>query len=118
MFKGLGQMASLMKQAQALGGQMKDMNEKMAQVRVQGAAGGGMVEVECNGLGDVLRVTIDPKLISDGDTEMIQDLLPAAINQAIEKAREQQQEEMGSLAQGLDLGGLGDMLGGADFKQP
>jgi DNA-binding YbaB/EbfC family protein len=112
MFKGLGQMASLMRQAQQIGGQMKEMNEKMAAERVVGAAGGGMIEVEANGLGEVLKVTIEPKLVADGEVEMIQDLLVAAINQASEKAKQVQGEQMGALTQGLDLGGLSELLGG------
>ena len=112
MFKGLGQMASLMRQAQEVGGQMKEMNEKISAQRVEGTSGGGMIKVEANGLGEILQVTIDPQLVQSGDVEMIQDLTVAAINQANEKTKQLQGEQMGALTQGLDLGGLSELMGG------
>ena len=62
MFKGLGILAGLIKQAQQIGGQMGQMTEEMKKRRVTGSAGGGMVEVEVNGLMEVLRCHIDPQL--------------------------------------------------------
>ena len=111
MFKGLGQMASLMRQAQELGGQMKEMNEKISAQRVEGTSGGGMIKVEANGLGEILQVTIDPQLVQSGDVELIQDLTVAAINQANEKTKQLQGEQMGALPQGLDLGGHRSKVG-------
>ena len=91
MFKGIGQIAnigSMIKQAQQLGTQMQGLNDELKRMRATGAAGGGMIEVEVNGLGEVLSCKIDPKLIEQGDVEMIEDLLPAAFNQAHAKSKE------------------------------
>lgn len=110
MFKGLGQMASLLKQAQQMGGRLREMNEKMAGWRVTGSAGGGMVEVELDGLGQALRVSIDPDLMVRGDREMLESLLPAAFNQASAKLKERQMAEMEALGKDVDSGGLEDLL--------
>lgn len=69
-----------------------------------------MVEVEVNGIGDVLRVKIDPALMEEGDREMIEDLIPAAVNQAQAKAKQLHQEAMQSMANGLNLPGLNEAL--------
>ena len=85
MFKGLGQLAnlgSLLKQAQNIGSQMQGLSEQLKGERATGSAGGGLVEVEVNGLGEVIACRIDADLIAKGDGEMIEDLLPAAFNQA------------------------------------
>ncbi len=69
-----------------------------------------MVDVETNGLGEVLRVKIDPQLVANGDREMIEDLLPAAINQASMKAKQLHAEAMQSMTEGLNVPGLNDAL--------
>lgn len=110
MFKGIANMASMLRQAQQMGGKIKEATEQLKTKRAVGSAGGGMVEVEVNGLGDILRIKIDPKLVAAGEREMIEDLLPSAINQAIAKSRELHVELMQSMTQGIDLSGLGDAL--------
>ena len=110
MFKGLGNIASIMKQAQNMGGRMQAINDELRGKKATGTAGGGMVEVEVNGLGEALRVTIEPSLVEKGETEMIEDLLPAAFNQAVAKANQLRVEAMQSLTDGMDLPGLGDAL--------
>jgi nucleoid-associated protein EbfC len=113
MFKGLGNLANLgtlMKQAQEMGGRMQAMQEELRGKRATGAAGGGLVEVEVNGLAEVLAVRIDPSLVAKGDREMIEDLLPAAFNAAQQKARQLHAEAMQSIAGDLPLGGLQDAL--------
>ena len=65
-----------------------------------------MVQVEVNGLGEVLRVQIDPELVARGDREMIEDLLPAAVNPAVEKANQLRLEAIQSMAKDLNLPGL------------
>jgi len=115
MFKGLGNMASMLRQAQQMGGKMEELTAQLKSRRVSGTAGGGMIEVEANGLGDVLKVRIEPTLT---DREMIEDLLPAAINQASAKAKALHMEMMQSLTGGMDLPGLNDMiaqLGGGEL---
>jgi len=100
-------MASMIRQARQMGGKMEEISAQLRVRRVSGAAGGGMVEVEANGLGEVLKVRIEPTLT---DREMIEDMLPAAINQAAAKAKNLHLEMMQSLTGGLDLPGLNDML--------
>ena len=113
MFKGLGQLAnlgSLLKQAQNIGSQMQGLSEQLKHQRATGAAGGGLVEVEVNGLGEVIACRIDPDLIAKGDGEMIEDLLPAAFNQAHAKSKQLHAEAMKSLTEGMELPGLEDVM--------
>ena len=110
MFKGLGNIGSLMKAAQQMGGKVQQVNERLKAARVTGTAGGGMVEIEANGLGEILRAKIDPTLMESGDRDLLEDLLPAAINQAQQKARQLHQESMQSLTEGLNLPGLDEAL--------
>ncbi len=121
MFKGLGNLASLMRNAQEIGGKIGDVSEQLKQRRASGSAGGGMVAVEVNGLGQVLRVTIEPSLVENGEREMIQDLLPAAINEATKKAKQMHVEAMKELTGGLSLPGLDsaiDQFVGGDDELP
>lgn len=111
MFKGLGQMASLLKQAQEIGGKMQQLKEQMVTWRITGSAGGGLVEIEINGLGEATRVKIDPSLFSSGDAELVESLMAGAITQANERLKEKQAQEMGALTGGVDLGMLGDVFG-------
>ncbi len=110
MFKKIGNVFSMMKQAQQMQGRMSEMQEKLSHVRVEGAAGGGLVTVEANGQQKILNVRIDESLLQDSDKEMLEDLLVGAVNQAIDKAREAAAEEMSKLAGDLDLPGLDDAL--------
>ena len=82
----------------------------MKLIRASGAAGGGLVQVEVNGLGEVLRLTLDPSLVEKKDRELIEDLVPAAVNQAVAKAREQQSALMRELTGGLELPGLDEAM--------
>jgi hypothetical protein len=110
-FKGLGNIAELMKQAQQMGGRMQAINESLKSKTIEGTAGGGMVTVEINGLTEVLRCTIEPKLIEQQDREMIEDLIVAATNQAIAHAKRLHAESMKDLAGGISLPGLDEALG-------
>lgn len=110
MFKGLGNIASLMKNAQNIGGKMGEISEELKEKRVSGSAGGGMVTVEANGLGHILSVKLDPVLVEKQDAEMIQDLLPAAINDAIVKSKQLHMEAMQGVTGGLAIPGLDDAL--------
>lgn len=116
MFKGLGNLAnlgSMLKQAQEMGSRMKSLNEELKSKRVVGTSGGGMIEVEASGAGEVLAVRIEPELFAKGDREMIEDLLPGAVNQALEKGRQLHAELMKDMTGDLNLPGLSDAL--ADF---
>ena len=110
MFSGLGNLGSVLKQAQEMGGKLQSINEQMKQQTVSGNAGGGMVEVVVNGLGEVLQLKIDPVLVDKGEREMIEDLVPAAINQAQTRAKQLHTEAMKSLTAGLEIPGLSDAL--------
>jgi DNA-binding YbaB/EbfC family protein len=114
MFKGLGNLANLgglMKQAQEMGAKMKELTETLKSKKVTGSAGAGLVEVDANGVGEILAVRIDPELFAKQDREFVEDLLPAAINNAQEKAKALYAEQMNSLTGGLNLPGLGEALG-------
>ena len=63
MFKGIGDLAGMLKQAQSMGSRMKEMNGQLSAMRAVGNAGGGLVEVEVNGLGEMMRISIDPDLL-------------------------------------------------------
>jgi len=108
--KGLGNLASLVKQAQQMGGKMQGLGEDLKQRRVTGSAGGGMVEIEANGLGELVACRLDPALVAKQDKELLEDLILAATNQALLKARQLHAEAMKSLAGGFELPGLDDAL--------
>jgi DNA-binding YbaB/EbfC family protein len=110
MLKGLGNLGSLLRSAQEMGGKLQAINEQLKAQTVSGSSGGGMVQVDVNGLGEVLRVKIDPRLVEQGEREMIEDLLPAAANQAIQKARQLHADSMQGMAAGLNIPGLDDAL--------
>lgn len=110
MFKGIANIASLMRQAQEMGGKMQESQQLLKSQRVTGTAGGGLVEVEMNGLGEMLKLRIDPSLMENADREMIEDLIPAAVNQAQAKAKQLHVESMQSMTEGLNLPGLDEAL--------
>ncbi len=107
MFKGLGSLTSMMRQAQQMSGKMQEVTERLKDEVATGTAGGGMVEVEVNGLGEVLSLKIDPAM---NDREMIESLVPAAINQAQDKAKNLHREAMQSMTSDLDVPGLNDAI--------
>jgi DNA-binding YbaB/EbfC family protein len=97
-----GQLAGLMKQAQAMQDNMKKMQDQLASVEVEGQAGAGMVKVIMTCKNDVKRVTIDPSLLGD-DKDMLEDLVAAAFNDAVRKAEATSQDKMAGLTAGLPL---------------
>lgn len=113
MFKGISNLANignLMKQAQEMGTKMQALQDQLKARRATGNSGGGLIEVDVNGLGDVLAVRIDPALIERRDREMIEDLLPAAVNAAQAKAKQMHAEAMQSIAGDLPIGGLSEAM--------
>jgi len=110
MLKGLGQFASFMKQAQEIHGRMKDLQEHLRRLKIEGTAGGGMVAIDMNGQQQVLSCHIENSLVESGDREMIEDLVVAAVNQALEKVKQAAAEEMSRIAGGMDLPGLSETL--------
>jgi DNA-binding YbaB/EbfC family protein len=110
MFKGLSNLGALIKQAQQIGGQMQQLGEELKGRHAQGSAGGGMVEVELNGLLEVLRCRIDEQLFARGDRELIEDLVAAAMNQAVAKGKQLHAEALKDLTGGMDLPGVQEAL--------
>ena len=96
------QLAGLMKQAQAMQDNMKKAQEEIAALEVEGLAGGGLVKVVMTGRHDVKRVTIDPTLLGE-DKDMLEDLVAAAVNDAVRKVEAAAQEKMAGVAGGLGL---------------
>ena len=92
----------MMKQAQELQGRMADLQEQLAQLEITGAAG-GMVEVTLNGKGEARKFKIDPAAVNAEDTEMLEDLLLAAFNDAKSKQEQAMREKMSALTGGLPL---------------
>ena len=103
---GLGDFAGLLKQAQKMQQEMGRVKEGLKQRVVEGSAGGGMVTVHVNGNVEVLAIKINPEVIDPNEQEMLEDLILAAVKQAVEKAQELGQSELGKLTGGLSLPGL------------
>jgi DNA-binding YbaB/EbfC family protein len=97
-----GQLAGLMKQAQAMQDNMKKAQDELALMEVDGQSGAGLVKVTMTCKHDVKRVVIDPSLLAD-DKDMLEDLVAAAINDAVRRAEEVSTEKMGKLTAGLPL---------------
>ncbi len=98
--KNLGQM---MKQAQEMQAKMIEMQDQLGAIEVSGASGGGMVVVTLSGKSEMRRIKIDPGLASPDDTEILEDLIVAAYNDAKSKVEARVQEEMAKLTGGLNL---------------
>ncbi len=104
--KGLG---DLMKQAQQMQANMQKMQEDLAKAEVKGEAGAGLVSVVMTGRHDVKRVSIDDSLMSE-DKEMLEDLLAAAVHDAVRKVEQQNRDQMAKMTAGMGIP--------PDFKMP
>jgi len=103
MGKGLG---NLMKQAQMVQQKMGRVQEEMEGRQVEATAGGGMVTATVNGRQKLLSLKIDPQVVDSDDVEMLQDLILAAVNEAINKSQKMMQEEMAKLTGGFNIPGM------------
>ena len=101
--KGMGDM---MKQAQKLQARMLKIQEELAEKTVESAAGGGMIKVVANGRQQIVSIRIEKEVVNPEDVEMLQDLILAAVNDALTKSQEMVAAEMGKLTGGLRLPGL------------
>ena len=101
--KGMGNM---MKQAQKLQSQMMKLQEELADKTVESSSGGGMVTVVANGRQQVVSIKIENEVVDPDDVDMLQDLVLAAVNDALAKAQEMVSSEMGKLTGGLNIPGL------------
>jgi nucleoid-associated protein EbfC len=104
-------MSAIMQQAQQMQQNMARIQEELARKKVTGTAGGGMVTVTANGKSEILSLVIEPAIIVEKDAGMLQDLIVAATNDALRKAREMGKADMGKLTGGLNLPGLSNMFG-------
>lgn len=95
-------MNNLMQQMQGMQEKVQKLQEEIAQAEVTGEAGAGMVRVTMNGRHDVRRVSIDPSLMQE-DTEMLEDLVAAAVNDAVRRVEEHQKEKMAGLTAGMPI---------------
>ena len=95
--------SDMMKQAQEMQKKMKELQEGLANLEVEGSSGGGLVSVKVNGKGEVKKIKIDPSLMKPEETEILEDLIVAAFNKAKKKAEEASAEEMKKMTGGLNL---------------
>lgn len=106
MAKGIGGMGNLLKQAQEMQSRMAKIQEELAQKTVEGSAGGGMVRVTVNGQLALTVIKIDPTVINSEEKEMLEDLIMAAVNDGMRKARDLASTEISKITGGLKIPGL------------
>jgi len=99
-------MGKLMKQAQQLQDKMSKLQEEMADKTIEATAGGGMVKAVANGKQQVVSIQIEKEVVDPEDVEMLQDLVLAAVNDALGRAQEMVSEEMNKLTGGMNLPGM------------
>ncbi len=104
--KGMPNMGKLLKQAQQFQTKMAKLQEELGNETVEASAGGGMVTVVANGNQEVISIHIEPEVIDPDDGEMLQDLITAAVNDALSRAKTMMNEEMGKLTQGMNIPGM------------
>ena len=101
--KGIPNIGNLMKQAQQFQEKMAKLQEEMGNKTIEASAGGGMVTVVVNGQQEIVSIAIDPEAIDPDDAEMLQDLVLAAVNDGLSRAKKMMNEEMGKLTGGLNI---------------
>jgi DNA-binding YbaB/EbfC family protein len=99
-------MKNLMKQAQQLQAKMARMQEEMGQKTIEASAGGGMIKVVANGKQEIVSVHIEKEVVDPEDVEMLQDLILAAVNEALVQSQKMVSEEMSKLTGGMSIPGL------------
>lgn len=96
-------LSQMLKQAQEMQGKVQELQEKLAGTEIEGSAGGGMVKVTLNGKTEMRGIKIDPSLLDPEESEVLEDLIAAAFNDAKVKVEHHMQEEMSKLTGGLNL---------------
>jgi DNA-binding YbaB/EbfC family protein len=99
-------MNELIRQAQMMQKKMLRTQEEMGKKEVEASVGGGMVSVKANCQGEVLAIRIDPSVMESGDAEMLQDLVLAAVNEAVKKGKDMMQSELAQITGGMKIPGL------------
>ncbi len=107
---GGANMQNMMKQAQKMQQQMLQMQQELEEKEYEATAGGGVVKATLTGKKVLRSITIDPEAVDPDDVEMLQDLVVAAVNEALRMAEEDAAGSMGKLTGGMNLGGLGGLL--------
>lgn len=102
--------SNIMEQAKAMQEKMAKVQEDLSKKAITGSAGGGMVMVTANGQGDIISISIEKPVIDPNESAMLQDLIVAATNDAIRKAKELSKEELGQLTGGLNIPGLTNFM--------
>jgi hypothetical protein len=108
--KGMPNMGQLMKQAQQIQTKMAKLQEDLGDRTVEASSGGGMVIVVANGRQEVLSIKIEQEVIDPDDAEMLQDLIMAAVNDALTRAKDMVNEEMGKLTKGMNIPGMPGLM--------
>ncbi|NJC88738.1 MAG: YbaB/EbfC family nucleoid-associated protein [Desulfuromonas sp.] len=103
---GRGGMGNIMKQAQMMKKRMEQLQQELEELRIEATAGGGMVKAVVSGKQQLISLTIDPKAVDPEDVEMLQDLVVAAVSEALKQSQKISEEEMGKITGGLNLPGL------------
>ena len=103
-----GGMNQILRQAQKMQEELAQVQAELANISVEGSAGGGMVKVLANCQNQILEVKVEPEVVNPNDKEMLEDLIVSAVNQALENAQKRAQEEMNKVTGGL----LGNLPGG------
>jgi DNA-binding YbaB/EbfC family protein len=101
-----GGIGNIMKQAQQMQRRMAELQEELEKKHVEASAGGGMVTAVVTGKQELVELKIDPTVVDPDDVEMLQDLVTAAVNEAIKKSQQMAQEEMGQITGGMNIPGL------------
>ena len=101
--KGMPNMGNIMKQVQQFQNNMAKLQEELGEKKVEAASGGGMVTVVANGRKEIVSVKLEPEVVDPDDVEMLQDLIQAAVNDALSRAKAMETEEMSKLTAGMNL---------------
>lgn len=96
-------MGNIMKQVQQFQNNMAKLQEELGEKKVEAASGGGMVTVVANGRKEIVSVKLEPEVVDPDDVEMLQDLIQAAVNDALSRAKAMETEEMSKLTAGMNL---------------
>jgi hypothetical protein len=99
-------MGNIMKQAQMMQKRMAQLQQELEERRIEASAGGGMVTAVVSGKQQLISLTIDPKAVDPDDVEMLQDLVVAAVSEALKQSQKISEEEMGKITGGLNIPGL------------
>ena len=103
---GRGGMGNIMKQAQMMQKRMAQVQQELEERRIEASAGGGMVKAVVSGKQQLVSLTIDPKAVDPEDVEMLQDLVMAAVSEALKQSQKMAEEEMGKITGGLNIPGM------------